>query len=669
MEDIEIKKLLHYTWGPFFGSFGKLWEIQRKVIPLVLNHKDLVVSSPAATGKTEAVVAPIMELWIKEGRPEGLYVVYVSPTRALVNDLYKRLYPPLERLDIPIGRRIGDRHEFNLKRPEPILITTPESLDLLIAKYPWVFESVKIVVLDEVHLLHDSYRGDQIKILLKRLSLLNPRIRNFYLLSATIGDPKEIGNYYLPRDFKIIAVSGELEIEYYLFKKESAIESLMKEFREKEIKKALIFTNTREEAEEAVKLFQSPPFKNRVWVHHGSLSKGEREEIEELMHSPGLGICVATSTLEFGIDIGDVDAVILIGPPPDANSLLQRIGRGCRRKKNYMLAYGIYSTNFERLLFYTLFEDAKIGVLPKRTRIFDLSVACQQIFSYLHQKRRIGTSFNAIKRLLYGAVSEEETQRIMETLIEREVVESGRGNLYFLTPKLGRLVEMGKIHSNISDKEEFEVIDYKNNKKIGIIQKVLPQFSLGGKEWKTVSIEEKRIYVVPLQGKVILGKVFSGKGSFCWKWEEWARLKKRLLPEIKENTFPYFNDEGRTFFFHFTGPVYGTLWQKVLNQREREIEIEIEDMGHFLFVSNKILEVKDLGFTYDEIEGEALKLGNQLKYFMDFGAFFNFLAPEMREEMIISHLRLEDFVSYVQGLKTQQIDPILGRKIIGLLMS
>lgn len=325
-----------------------------------------------------------------------------------------------------------------------------------------------------------------------------------------------------------------------------------------------------------------------------------------------------------------------------------------------MLAYGIYYDNFDRLLFHTLFESAKSGNLTKKARAFDPSVACQQIFSYLYQKRRTGTSINAIKRLLGEVMKNEDIEKVVATLIEKEVIEVGKGNLYFLTPKLGRLVQMGKIHSNIPDKRELEVIDARTNKKLGIIQNPLPRFTLGGRRWVVVSGDGNKLYVTPLAGKGIMGKVFSGKGIFWLDWWQGIGLKNVIFAELNTDTFPYFIDEGKTMVFHFAGPLYGMLWQKVLQEKG----IEVEDVGDFLFVVNKELEPERLIFTEDEIIEEAFKIAFQLKYFLDFGTFFNFLPQDIKKEAIVASLELKEFTSYIRNSQFEPITTELGQKVI-----
>jgi len=320
--DLDLKRGLRYTWQPFFSSFSKLLEVQRRTIPLILEQKDLVISSPAATGKTEAVVAPIIERMIEE-HWQGLSVLYISPTRALVNDLYRRIKNPLDYLKITVTRKTGDRPEFDPKRPSSVLVTTPESFDSLLSRHPYVFESLKVVCLDELHLLDNTARGDQLRILLRRLKLLkHNRSVNFYALSATIADPYAMGRRYFDK-FYVVVVRTEREIDYSLLEFKNDVSELLSECRKRGLNKLLVFCNTRKQTEEVALLFKRTwSYPHRVFVHHASLSKEERESAEQAMNREKVGICVATMTLELGIDIGDIDAVGLIAPPFSVTSLL-----------------------------------------------------------------------------------------------------------------------------------------------------------------------------------------------------------------------------------------------------------------------------------------------------------------------------------------------------------
>ncbi|MEO0023382.1 MAG: DEAD/DEAH box helicase, partial [candidate division WOR-3 bacterium] len=133
-----------------------------------------------------------------------------SPTRALVNDLYRRLVEPLEYLGLKLERKTGDHPAIDEDRLPFMLLTTPESFDSLLCRHPRIFTSLKAVIIDEIHLLDNSPRGDQLRILLERLRLINPAV-SCYALSATIDDER-IGERYFP-DGVVVKVANQREID------------------------------------------------------------------------------------------------------------------------------------------------------------------------------------------------------------------------------------------------------------------------------------------------------------------------------------------------------------------------------------------------------------------------------------------------------------------------
>ncbi|PIP12262.1 MAG: hypothetical protein COT45_05770 [bacterium (Candidatus Stahlbacteria) CG08_land_8_20_14_0_20_40_26] len=639
--DKKIRKGLPRTWTPFFGSFGKLKNIQRLTIPLILEGKNVLLSSPKATGKTEAVLAPVVERWL-ENPTEGLCVVYVSPTRALVNDIYKRVKSAFDYLDIPLSRRTGDHPEFKRGRITPFLITTPESLDSLISRYPAVFKEVGAVIIDEVHLLHNSYRGDQIRILLRRLKKIVEEKLNIYVMSATISDPRSIGRNFIEEEFKVAIKREPIIIEYYLLKGSNFIEEIQREVQKRNLKKLLFFVNSRYEAEEAAKVLSVPPFGQNVWVHHGSMSRSEREEVENLFYKAKIGVCVATSTLEFGIDIGDIDAVVLITPPPDSASLLQRLGRGNRMRENYMLAYGVYLDEMQKIIFEQLFEDAKNEDYLSFSHTFDLSVVCQQAFSYLYQKRRIGTSIDALKRLFQGIVSYDNIEKIVEVLLDKRLVMIGKSRLLYPGEGIGNAIIYGGIHSNIPDRKEFEVYDVAAGRMIGRVENPFPSFTLSGRNWMVVSWESGRVWVRHQEKKSEVKNVFTGKKYGFWDFRFGIRLKKKLFPHMSEYEIPFIRRGDYLHIFHFSGPIYSFIWSYALNEKKR-----IEDVGDIFFVS----ESTEIIPQKVDIENAARETSSVVTHYMNLGRYFGLLPKEIREKQVLSSLKIDEFADWLLKIR------------------
>ncbi len=653
--DIEIRKRLANSWRAFFSPFPHLLPIQRLTIPKVLQGRNLVISSPAATGKTEAVMGPLAELLIREGW-RGLSILYVSPTRALVNDLYKRLKGPLEGLRIGLARKTMDHREFNPQNPASVLVTTPESFDSLICRAPQVFESIKAVCLDEIHLLDGTYRGDQLRVLLQRLRLLRREPIRFYALSATISDPISLGErYFFP--FEVVQAKGRRRIYHTLLPFDDKLEELINRFRIQKIKKALFFCNTRKEVERvALLLKRAWEYPERVWVHHASLSRREREVVEREMNREKVGICVATMTLELGVDIGDIEAVVLVSPPPSMNALLQRLGRGNRRSGG-LIAYGLYRNGWEETIFDLLFELAKIGWMEEEEPPLHLSVVVQQMLSYLYQKRRIGATAEAIQRVLIPLGL--ELTDVLELLLHLErigFVQSQGGGVYWLGPKAEAMAERGFIHSNIpKSRGSYQVFDLTSGRQIGTIETVSPQFVLQGRGWGVERKDGVKLFVRPLghRNEMVRG-VFCGGGGRVWGHSLGARLKRKVFVGAKEDDLPFCSALGVTKVYHFLGPIWGELWAQYISLIKG---INAVDQGGVMMSIEGDPQLEDLLWLSDEGVTEVLEgMRGILLDQLNLGLFFRYLPPHFQDKALREALGIEQMVDYLEGFNPLLIE-------------
>ncbi len=473
--------LLPRTWRVFFGRFGRLLPIQEATIPHILAGRNVIVSSPTATGKTEAVVAPICENLGEKDR-----VVYIAPTRALVNDLDVRLSDPLRELGISSAVKTGDRP---LRQAPQVLLTTPESFDSLLSRHPDMLAGLQWLVLDEIHLLDSTVRGDQLRVLCKRV----PECVKFAALSATLSTPKETAARYFP-DAEVVVQEGLREIDFTALPAEQ-LPTLRQQFLDRGIRKAIFFCNTRRETERLSGELQKFLPSDKVYVHHGSLSRDERESVEAAMRDGRMGFCAATMTLEFGIDIGDVDAIVLMGAPDSVSSLLQRLGRGNRRT-GQCVAYALYRDKAERHEFLKQLDAARKGKIEKKEYKPRASVVVQQIFSMAFR--------GEIRREpLLTLCGESDLDAILAHLHKEGYLEKGR-----MAEKLADLAEKGFIHSNLDDTAVWEVVDMQTLQTIGDAPlgdgKTL---LLGGRAWSVVKrdMKERRVYVKLSKSKVDAG--------------------------------------------------------------------------------------------------------------------------------------------------------------------
>jgi ATP-dependent Lhr-like helicase len=338
---------------------GRGWRVRRHQAEMLAaseaaRHALLVADTGA--GKTLAGFLPTLAAFCpsREELPgEGLHTLYVSPLKALAHDVQRNLVAPVEDIGLPIrietrsGDTPADRKKRQRARPPHVLLTTPESLSLLLS-YPDSFElfaGLKRVVIDEIHAFATGKRGDLLALSLARLQAIAPQMQRA-ALSATVADPEGFRAWLAPwGEIDAVAfVKGEKgappEVEILLPEEASvpwgghaaiwAIPQLYELIKRN--RTTLVFTNTRFLAEYIFQeLWDANEDNLPIAIHHGSLSKEARRKVEGAMARGELRALVATASLDLGVDWGDIDCVVQMGAPKGSSRLLQRIGRANHR--------------------------------------------------------------------------------------------------------------------------------------------------------------------------------------------------------------------------------------------------------------------------------------------------------------------------------------------------
>ncbi|MXO91272.1 ligase-associated DNA damage response DEXH box helicase [Pontixanthobacter aquaemixtae] len=305
------------------------------------------------------------------GPPEGLHTLYVSPLKALAHDVQRNLLTPVEEMGLPLrietrsGDTPSDRKKRQRSKPPHILLTTPESLSLLLS-YPDSFElfrHLKRVVIDEVHAFATGKRGDLLALSLARLQAIAPSMQRA-ALSATMADPEAFQAWLAPWgdldqvELVIGEEGAEPDLEILLPQEERvpwgghaatwAIPQLYQQIRAN--KTTLVFTNTRFLAEYIFQnLWEANEDQLPIGIHHGSLSREARRKVEGAMARGELRALVATASLDLGVDWGDIDCVVQMGAPKGSSRLLQRIGRANHRLDQRSRALLVPGNRFEFL--------------------------------------------------------------------------------------------------------------------------------------------------------------------------------------------------------------------------------------------------------------------------------------------------------------------------------
>jgi ATP-dependent Lhr-like helicase len=415
---IAMPPLLPERFERWFAQRG--WSPRAHQLELLAKARDgrsSLLIAPTGGGKTLAGFLPtLVELSERNALPkklqstgravvrsQGLHTLYISPLKALAVDIARNLETPVREMALPIRleTRTGDTPASKRMRqrrdPPDILLTTPEQLALLLttADAPYLFGTLKRVILDELHSLVTSKRGDLLSLDLARLFKLAPNLSTVGL-SATVAEPNELCRYLVPQPLEgtamadlVVAQAGAqphvsmLDTEAHLPWAGHSARHALGEIYDliKQHKTTLVFVNTRSQAEF---LFQELWGINddnlSIALHHGSLDVAQRRRVEDAMSAGKLRAVVCTSSLDLGVDWGDVDLVVNVGAPKGSSRLMQRVGRSNHRWDEPSKAVLVPANRFEVLECRAAIDavaDNAQDTPPLRTGALD--VLCQHI--------------------------------------------------------------------------------------------------------------------------------------------------------------------------------------------------------------------------------------------------------------------------------------------------
>lgn len=358
---------------------ARTWTVRRHQMEMLQAAgagRHALLTAPTGAGKTLAGFLPTLVDLIDRPDFDGLHTLYISPLKALAVDVQRNLLTPIDEMGLPITveTRSGDtpanRKARQRVKPPQILLTTPESLNLLLSQEDsfTLFANLKHVIIDEVHAFASGKRGDLLSLSLARLQRIAPDMKRS-ALSATVADPDDfrawlapygdidtvthvLGEEGAPADISIMipeTPEGEkIRVPWAGHAGVYAIPQVMEQIKANRM--TLVFTNTRFLAEYIFqKLWDINEETLHIGVHHGSLSKEARRKVENAMASGQMRALVCTASLDLGVDWGDIDCVIQMGAPKGSSRLLQRIGRANHRLDVSSKALLVPGNRFEYL--------------------------------------------------------------------------------------------------------------------------------------------------------------------------------------------------------------------------------------------------------------------------------------------------------------------------------
>lgn len=515
-DDFEINgRLLHFLSNRL--GWKELNAIQKKSIPSVLNHENTLILAPTASGKTEAALIPIFSE-ILNNNLEACSVLYVSPLKALINDMHNRVEKWGNHFGLTATKWHGDVSRINknkfTKNPTDFLLTTPESLEVILmnrtsGEKERVFKNIKFILIDEIHYFAATDRGIQLNSVLNRISKYAPDAA-IIGLSATVGNPDLISEWIsLDNPANIIIDTEGRKLQYKVFDlPDHALSKILKKYTER---KVLIFANSRKVAETTFyKLKKEIKMKN-IFIHHGSINKETREENEDKFKEVKYGFMVATTTLELGIDIGDIDIVVQLTSPNEASSFSQRIGRSGRRTKvqrTILLSQGFnLLVSLAELILYHEKKVEKITVSRK-----SIDILFHQILSCVYEKGKVNYRelFDELCNCYaFSGISFEEYVTLLKEMKEKNMLEIRNNDL-----TLGYQFEKDFGQSNYKNffsvfAPRFEYTIFEGNNEVGTLDIAYAvdlgegdQFNLAGKLWEVTSINHDRYKVQVIESKL-----------------------------------------------------------------------------------------------------------------------------------------------------------------------
>jgi len=507
--------------------------IQRIAIEPILNRENVLVIAPTGTGKTLASILPIFNSFLdyrSSGSVRGVSILYITPLRALNRDILRRLSDIGRELDIKVQVRHGDTppstRATQAKSPPDMLVTTPETLQAILPgrRMREHLKGVRWVVIDEVHELATDERGVQLSVALERLEHLTGASLQRIGLSATVGEESKVAQFLVGTDRKVtIAKSEELrrfevQVQYAPPGKEIATDAerlglpqstIARTRRIAEIvsqkQSTLVFTNTREQAEAIGSQLRALTPNLSVRVHHGSLSREIREEVEKGFHEGSVKAVICTSSLELGMDIGRVDFIIQNMSPRTSTRLIQRIGRSGHTLKGAARGVIIGTMADDLLEAAVLTVQSKEGQIEK-TIIHDdsLDVLAHQIAGLTLDLKRVHLAeiYELIRRAYpFRALTAERLHELVKFLDSIRAIRLVEDVVSARFPRTFHYYYENL--SVIPDVKRFDVFDFFRKRRIGTLDqgfvvrrcKAGTVFIIHGQTWKIISINEEKLSV------------------------------------------------------------------------------------------------------------------------------------------------------------------------------
>jgi ATP-dependent helicase Lhr and Lhr-like helicase len=508
-------------------------DIQNIAIPPILQGKNVLIIAPTGTGKTLASILPVFNLFIglrSEHQMKGISILYVTPLRALNRDIVRRVSDIGKELEIKVEVRHGDTstsaRAHQARFPPDMLVTTPETLQAILPgrRMREHLREVRWVIIDEVHELATDERGIQLSVALERLQHLTGRNFQRIGLSATVGEERKVAQFLVGTNREVDVIKSEqlrrveIRVDYVQPTVQDANDSvkfglppttIARARKIAEIiaqkKSTLVFTNTREQAEAVGAQLHALASQLPIRVHHGSLSREIREEVERGFHEGSLKAVICTSSLELGMDIGAVDYIIQYMSPRMSTRLIQRIGRSGHTIRGLAKGEIIGTLADDLLEAAVLAKNAREGRIEK-TVVHEkaLDVLTHQLAGIVLDSKRLklAEAYKIItSAYAYRDLTAEELYSLVTFLSSLGMIRLTEDVISARFPRTFKYYYENL--SVIPDVKRFDVFDFIRKRKIGTLDqgfvarkcKSGTVFIIHGQTWKIINVNEEKLSV------------------------------------------------------------------------------------------------------------------------------------------------------------------------------
>ncbi len=586
VEPLSIFHPIIEAW--FRGRFTAPTEAQRLGWPAIAQDRHTLISAPTGSGKTLAAfllcIDRLLKAAIKGELVDSAQVVYVSPLKALSNDVHRNLSIPLQEIshlaqergfripEIRIATRTGDtpahERQVRARKPPHIWITTPESFYILLTSESGRrgLSGVRTLILDEIHSIAGNKRGSHLSLSVERLCALSGAPITRIGLSATMNPLDEVARFLVgasEMDYDgtpnctVIDTGLRREMDLQIEMPQDELGPIARQelwdetitriaYLVGEHRTTLVFVNTRRLAERVAYLLSQKIGEENVVAHHGSLSRKTRLQAEQRLKNAEIRVCVATSSLELGIDIGAVDLVCQIGSPRSINVLLQRVGRSGHWLGGFPKGRLFPLTRDELVECTALVFAVRKGDLDRlHIPLWPLDILSQQIVAMCAASEwEIDSLYGTVcKAYPYNKLPRTYFNRVVQMLYEGFSVRLGRKSAYLnydairgvLRGRRGARLAAITSGGAIPDNADYDVIAEPEGTYVGSVNEEFAVeslagdvFLLGNTSWRIRRIEKGRVRVEDTRGQA--------PNIPFWRGEAPARTRElsQLVSEVRE---------------------------------------------------------------------------------------------------------------------------------------